>query len=282
LIAALVGLGLSIAAAGQQTNVQTPQASSFVQGSLKALAGGAIINDVTISATARRIAGSDDETGAATLTAMAAGDSRVELSLPSGVRNEIRNPAGTPLPDTLAPGLPAGVTQTPQPVGSWSGPDGIAHRMATHNTLTEATWFFPAFAVATLMSSQNYVISYVGQETRDGQQVLHLSASQQSWPIASGQSPIQAPPLMQHLSQRDLYLDPITLLPVVLVFNVHPDNNALVDIPVEIRFSDYRALGGAQVPFHVQRYLNNSLVLDLTLSAVTLNNGLTPSMFAIQ
>jgi len=45
---------------------------------------------------------------------------------------------------------------------------------------------------------------------------------------------------VQRLSQTDLYLDSTTLLPAAMTFNIHPDDNALLDIPIEIHFSEYR------------------------------------------
>jgi hypothetical protein len=232
------------------------------------------MSDVTISATAHRIVGSDDETGTATLTAMAAGESKLRLSLPSGVFVETRTQTGNP-----PAGSPAGAVV---PAGGWSGPDGVTHGMAAHNLMTDATWFLPAFTISKLAGSKGFVASYVGQETREGQQVLHLTASQQYWPSTRGQAPTEVPTLIQQMSQMDLYLDPTTLLPVALAFNVHPDNNFNADIPSEIRFSDYRPVNGAQVPFHVQRYLNNSLILDLNFETVTFNSGLNATSFVVE
>ncbi len=276
---AIVGLALgawlssSAIAVGQQLSTQTAQASSILQGSFKALVGRSVISDVTISATARRISGPADETGTATLTAMAAGESKLSLNLPSGTFLETRTPVGNP-----PSGAPAGATV---PAGTWSGPDGVTHSMAVHNIVTDATWFLPAFIIGRLTSSTNYVPSYIGPETHNGQQVVHLSVSQQFWLNVLGQAPIQAPPLFQHLSQMDLYLDPTTLLPLELDFEVHPDNNALADIPVEISFSSYGDVNGVQVPFHVQRYLNGSLALDLEFTSVAFGSGLNAASFAV-
>jgi hypothetical protein len=271
---AFLWLTLSIVAAGQQP---APQAVALLQGALEALIGRATIRDVTLMGTAIRIAGSDNETGTATLQAMAGGYSRLSLSLPSGPRSETRNPLGSALADTLLPGAQASAAQVAQPVGAWSGPDGVTHGMANHNIMTDATWFFPALTVAALASSQNYGFSYVGQETHDEQLAVHLSVSQ---PFP--QAPAKIATLMEHLSQMDLYLDPGTLLPAALDFNVHPDNNVGLDIPVEIRFSNYQVVDGVQVPFHIQKYMNNALVLDLEFHTITINTGLAATSFAIE
>jgi len=119
--------------------------------------------------------------------------------------------------------------------------------------------------------------AYVGQETRDGASVIHVSASQ-PFPNLSG----EIASLTQHLTQVDLYLDPTTSLPVSYVFNSHPDNNAGLDIPTEIRYSDYKNVGGVQIPFHVQKFINNTLTLDLQFQNASLNTGITAAQISAQ
>ena len=152
------------------TSVATsdPQAVALVQRALAALTGGVAVTDVTLTGSAHRIAGSDDETGTATLEATSAGDSRVDLSFASGNLVEIRNHSALPVPGSLPPGVPASVAQTPQPVGEWIGSDGSPHAMANHNIMTAAPWFFPTLALEEIATSRNYVLSYVGPETHNG------------------------------------------------------------------------------------------------------------------
>jgi hypothetical protein len=251
-----------------------PQAASLLQKSLAAQVGAAQVTDATLSGTAQRIAGSDDESGTSVLTAMSAGESKLALSFPSGTFTEIRTPSGQPPPNA-----PTGATV---PAGTWVGPDGVSHAIAVQNLSTDPTWFFPAFTIGRLILSQNYVISYVGLQSHDGQQVLHLSASQQVWPSASGQAPAPVPPLIQHVSQLDVYLDPTSLLPLALDFNEHPDNNANIDIPVEIQYSAYQSVSGVRIPFHIQKYMNGGLALDLGLTTAAFNTGLSSASFATE
>jgi hypothetical protein len=254
-----------------------PQAVALVQRALAAVVGSGAVSDATLTGTVQRIAGSDDESGTATLTAMSIGDSKLNLSFQSGPSSEIRNSAGTPLPGTPSADIPPGSSQTAQPVGAWSGSDSVLHPTAEHNLMTDPTWFFPSFTLANIASNQGYVVSYIGQETHDGVPALHVSASQ-PFPTA----PSQLAPLLQHLTQMDLYLDPSTSLPIALTFNIHPDNNAALDISIEIRFLGYQSVNGVQVPFHVQKYLNGGLVLDFQFSNVVLNSGLTAASFELQ
>jgi len=79
----------------------------------------------------------------------------------------------------------------------------------------------------------------------------------------------------------EIYLDASTSLPAAVSFNTHPDRDASRDIPVEITFSDYRLVNGVQIPFHVQKYFNGSLILDMQFERADLNTGLSPSSFSV-
>jgi hypothetical protein len=236
----------------------SPQASQILQQSLSALNGNNRTLDVTLKGSAHYIAGSDEETGTATLQAIAAGASLVDLSLPSGEHKEFRN-----------------LTVDP-PSGQWVGPDGVKHAVAYQNLINEPSWFSPVAAISRLIGTPNYLTEYVGTETLDSQSVLHISISQQP-PVSA-----VASPLLPHLSQVDIYLDSSTFLPAALAFNAHPDDNELIDIPIRVQFSDYRQVNGTQVPFHVQRFLNNGLVLDLQFDTATINSGLSVSTLGIE
>lgn len=253
LLSFVLGVSLLLPSFAQQTASSSP-AVQYLQWALAALSGSTPTSDVTLSGSANYIAGSDDETGTATLKAIV-GASRIDLNLPSGTRSEVWN------------------NLSGSPVGTWSGPDAVSHPISFHNLLLiDPAWFFPIFPISRGLAT-GYTATYVGQETHNSVAVQHLSISQQ--PADSSDTAA----LLQHLSQMDLYLDSSTFLPIALAFNIHPDDNALLDIPVEIRFSDYRSVNGAQVPFHVQKFLNNGLILDLQFQTATLNTGLSASSF---
>jgi hypothetical protein len=248
---------LSTSIAAQQIATPSPQALALLQKSLAALTGGQAITDVTLSGTARRIAGSDDEIGTVVFKALANGSSRLDLSLPSGPRSEIRSASAD------------------DPTGTWSGPDGMSHPIAYHNLISEPAWFFSAIVLAQPLGSSGYVATYVGHETRDSAAVEHISMSR-LFPSSSRSAAAH-----QRLSQVEIYLDSSLLVPAAFSFNIHPDDDAGRDIPIEIRFSDYRIVNGAQVPFRIQKFLNNSLTLDLQFSNPVFNSGLSPSTFTV-
>ncbi len=236
----------------------TVSPSIMLQNSLGALVGNAPVSDVTLTGTVRRIAGSDDDTGTASLIAVPNGSARMDFSFSSSGYSEISNLAS-------------------DPKGVWSGPDRTAHKIAYHNLLTEQAWFFPAFSIARRLASSTYTATFVGQETLDGHVVEHLSISQAA-PLPNTPGDVT----YEHLSQVEFYLDRSTLLPAAIAFNIHPDNNALLYIPIEIKFSDYKSASGVQFPSHVQKYINNTLYLDIEVQSVSVNTGVSTSTFGIQ
>jgi hypothetical protein len=198
----LVLLTFAKPALAQQSTVSAPQATALLQQTLTALTGGHTLTDVTLSGTAERIAGSDDETGTVTVKALAAGAARLDLNLSSGLRNEIVNISASP-------------------AGSWSGPDAIAHRIADHNLLLiDPAWFLPLFPISRGLAT-GYTATYIGQETRNGNAVQHIAIAQ-----TSGVQLPAGTPSVAHLSQMDFFLDATTLVPAAATFNIHPDNDA--------------------------------------------------------
>ena len=240
-----------------QNATSAPQPITVLQNALKALVGITAVNDVTLTGTAERIAGSNDETGTATYKAIP-GASRLDLNLSKGTRSEIRGIG----PNGLG--------------GNWIGPDGVVHEVANHNLLTDAGWF-PIFTLSNLISSTNTVLTFVGAETKNGVSAIHITSSQ-----PDTNAPAQIAQLWQHLTQMEIYFDASTFLPLAVDFNTHPDDNAALDIPVEFRFSDYRQVGSLTLPFHVQRYLNGSLFVDAQFQSASVDSGLSSTIFTIQ
>ena len=245
---------IPFSARSQQTATQSPQAVTLATQALAALTGTTSVTDMTLTGTATRTAGSDVESGTVVLMALGGSSSRMDLSFSNGTRHEVRNLSNS----------------TPQ--GTWIGLDGVSHAFAMHNCITDAAWFVPQLSVLSQLSNPNLIVSYVGPETRNGAAVQHLHfAIQNATADPTG--------LLQSLSTEEVYLDASTFLPVAFAFNTHPDNDELTNIPVEIDFSNYQAVNGVQVPFRVQKFLNGSLFLDVTVQSAVLNSGIPQSDF---
>lgn len=234
-----------------------PQALALASNAMAALIGRQSVTDVTMTGTVTWSTGEDEnESGTATLRALGAGESRMDLALPEGTRSEIRD------------------LQTGGPLGRWANPDNSSGDFAAHNCWTDAAWFFPAFG--SLAGGKNVVLSYIGLEQHDGHSVQHLRSYQFQ---ASADAAVSLNP--QQLSTMDFYLDATTFLPLAIQYQMHPDNNAATNIPMEIEFSNYQTIAGVAVPLHIQRYQQGLLMIDLQITSVSFNTGMPLSIFAI-
>jgi hypothetical protein len=238
---------------GQTAPVSDTQALALVAKSIAALTGGLPPGGVTLNANAIWIAGSDYFTGPATLQATGTTDSRVDLNLNGFTRSEIRTASG---------GAPS---------GSWIDASAKSHSYAQHNCWTDVAWFFPALSSFSQSAAVTFFYSYAGQEQHGGLTVQHIVALQH---LTSPQMDLST---IDKLSATDIYLDPVSSLPLAIAFKVHPDNDMNTDIPMEIRFANYEAVSGIQVPFHIQRMMNGSLVLDLTITNAVMTSTLSSS-----
>ncbi len=243
------------ASTGRNQPASNSQAITYAAQSIAAMTGGTAISDATLTGTVTWTSGSDTESGTVTFLALGTAESRMDLALPSGTRTEIRD------------------AQTGTTLGEWIAPNGSG-TFALYNCQTDAVWFFPA--LGSLAGGSTVVLSYIGLETRNGESVQHL----QSYISQSSQSSISGVSA-QTLSTVDFYLDATTFLPSAITFNAHPDNLASGNLPVEIDFSNYQNIGGVNVPTHIQKYLQGTLLIDVTISSATFNTGISLSNFSV-
>ena len=223
---------------------------------MAALTHGTVVTDAKLQGNVNYVAGSDEESGPATLEALGHLESLVVLNLSGGQRQQVQN------------GSQAAST----------GPDGQQQLAPLHNSLNPAAWFFPALVVEGLLQDPSYSVTYTGVEDLNGESVRHFQATR----TPPGQGDAATMQLLLQLASFDLYLDATTFLPVALNFNTHPANNALQNIPIGIEFSDYRSANGVATPFHIQKFLQRSLLLDITITSVAIDSGLPPGDFQIQ
>lgn len=246
---------LASVASAQNPPQSDPRALTLVSQSVTALTGGTSISDVTLTGSATWNNGTASETASATLMAKGTGESRFDMTLSAGPRSEIRNDgSSTSLGELLAS-------------------DGTILPWSFGNCLVNAAWFSPHLSVLGATGDSTLIFAYVGLETRNGASVQHIQSYRYS---ATNTTVIQA------LSTMDIYLNAASFLPTAFVFNIHPDDAAVQNIPVEVDFSNYQTVGGAQVPFRIQRYVAGNLGFDFSVMNAQFNSGLSDSLFAIQ
>ncbi len=221
-----------------------------------ALSSGSV-SDIALSASVEWIAGGTRATGSATLKAKGSAEARLDVAAGEVSRSEIRNDASGP-------------------DGRWIGSDGVRHAMAAHNCWTPAAWFAPVTVIQAALDP-NTVLRYVGRVNWNGVAGEHLRMVR----YVAAQNAKQAA-ITQSLSAVEVYLDAASHLPLAIAYSTHPDDDYSQNIPVEIRFSDYRPVSGVKVPFRVQRLVQGNINLEITILSATINGGLADSEFALQ
>ena len=237
------------------------QASEILNRSLGMMMdAGKPVRDITLSGTVEYIAGSTDEQGTIMMKATSDGSSRVDTSLPSGDTSEsvIWSQAGF--------------------TGENKDAKGKLHSTSSQNLMTNSAWFSPVLLLqhfARHNSEDNVASAWIGET--DGSSMEHLT-----WSLHSLNAKPGADKELQRLSRMDIFLDRETSLLDHLTYQSHSDRNSQINFRIEVRYSDYQATDGIQIPMHIQRYLNGVLSLDIHISSVVLNNGLAPTQFQLQ
>jgi hypothetical protein len=243
LVSLILGAVQSISA--QQ--VANPQA---VLSGVVALLGATTVQSTTLSGNAEFIAGATDDTGSFTATCSLAGSSQLQLQLGSSSRTESRQTVN-------------GVTG-----GAWTDNLGQQHSMATQNLFTTASWFCPHLALSSFLQNTGISIQFVGDETRNGVPVVHFTVS--TPPVDSSAQSL----FLSRLSTTEIYLDAVSQRPVAIAFNAHSDSDAKIDIPIEIRFSNYTNSNGVWIPYTIQRYVNSNLSLTMQVNSASPSSAL--------
>lgn len=134
-----------------------------------------------------------------------------------------------------------------------------------------------ALSILAATSDPSVIFTYVGLENRGTGSVQHIRA----YRFVPSKRPATTA-LTASLSSENIYIDSTSFLPVAFSFNTHPDDDEATNDLLEIDFFNYQPVTGVQVPMRVQKRINGGLALDLTVTGVVVNPGLTDAPFAIQ
>ncbi len=232
------------------------QAVSLLTAANVALKNSSGTPDLALVANATSFAGSDTQSGAAAFKTRGNANARLELPASGGRIVEVR-------------------ADSDVPSGRASLAGQAAKNLPVHNCWPVSAWFAPVTALAALATPAN-AVKYVGPESRNGVPVEHIRAFR-NFVRRTGKETL----FYRHLTTVDVYLDSTTHLPLAMAFVTHPEDDASTDIPVEVRFSDYRSVTGIQVPFRIQKLIQGTLNLDLIIQTATINAGVSDSDFTL-
>jgi len=233
---AVVVLFFGLCCLGQVAETPT----TTLQAALSTTFGTKPVADVRIEGNAVAHFGVDD-TGSFIFEGTSAGRSKLVLGMSKNVRTELM--AGAEEPAAC----------------SWSTTDGEKSPESSHNCWVPGNSLFPLLTFA------------------DTKTTWSIAAGSKSGTVSFtrnlGSKSTKTNQAVSRLSYSEIEFDPMTRLPTILRFTTHPEDDYGTDIPVEIRFSDYKPFDGVQVPTRIVKTMNGSTVLELTVSNVTFNTG---------
>lgn len=249
-----VVLASSLFAQTTDSTTQTDlQAQLIIQKSAIAQMGNNAVQDVQLKGTVVLHTGAGNH-GSITLSADSGGQSRVFMNLDSGSRAEYSS------------------GHAEDPACTWTDAEGKVHDAAIHNCWTDGAWFFPTMSIAAGQQQGKTVIAYKGRAQRADSAVDQIVTSRSVANLNIKQKP-SSTDFIKKLSTQSIYFDSVTGLPASITFATHPDDDAGKDIPVEIRFSDYRDVNGVKVPFHIEKFFNGSLLFEISVESASYNTG---------
>jgi len=239
---ALLGVGQSTA----------PVATSTLQASLLELTGqGAVLQDLTMQGTAEYQAGSTDETGPVTLKANSSGNTRVTLSLPSGVRDEIH---------TFSNGTAYGASKDK---------DGL-HVVNYKDLVVEPFWFVPELLLKQLSDPAHWVASSSASANTQKSGIDTISLVRNSNPefrdFVARYGGMQM--TFQGTSLQGLH------------FQVYGNRPNVTPVEMQIAYSNYQPACGHLVPMNIVRYVNGIRQLSISIATVQCNTGLQQTDFS--
>jgi hypothetical protein len=199
------------------------------------------ISNVVLDGTFVSVEGSLKQDGLVHLVAGNDGTYSVSLTRNSGAAGEARTH-----PDS-------GATCT------WKDHAGKDHPVSSFNCHTPA-WFLPELPVL-LSSKANSEWLQSTQQTDES--IPHLKFD---YNISAEEGQNSQPELA-----IDIELSSATLLPTRASFYIHPDRQSSINIPVEVTYQNYRSVSGVSIPFRIQKFVNGTLVLDITISSANVN-----------
>jgi hypothetical protein len=223
---------------------QTSSSGPFsIAAAQSAFSGSTPVHQVTMSGTVNWTAGSLEDSGPVTLQASADGSWTTTMELGSGARVESQTAAGSSMTCQFQ-----------------ANSNKAAQMGRPDNCRRSLTWFLPPISFQPSLKPSALTLQPLGSASAPE---LKTQLAFADISAAFANSTLDA-------TASNVALDPNTLLPTSLSFNVFPDTGPAIPIPVRVEFSDYRLTSGAQVPYSIKRYLNGTLQAEITINSVSL------------
>ena len=148
----------------------------------------------------------------------------------------------------------------------WARADAAAHSSDSASCQKSVPWALPALALQTAKLPAGAGYSDLGNATLNGTSYRHLQGQ-----LVLAGIPAKLLPQFVTASTIDAYVDPQTFDLAAIRYQVHADDNPALNIQVEIRYGQVTTVNGARIPFLIQRYINGTLQLEITIASAQIS-----------
>ncbi len=237
-------------AVSQTSSTQQGNASAFLAQVANAFSATKPVANVQLAGSANWYAGSLEDVGTATLTASATGAATMQLSLATkGSWTESQSDFGA---NTSC---------------QWTANDGAVHEGNYLNCIRPVTWFLPSISLQPTLIPAGIGVADLGTGVIGQESCRHI----QSQAVLSQITGKLLLPRSVAASTTDIGVDPSTLLPSILQYQMRLDDDGHTEMIVEIHYSNYQSVGGVTIPFLIQRYINGTLQLEIHVNSAQIS-----------
>jgi len=227
-----------------------PQALAVLQKAFAAM-GGSVPSDSTANGTVTTVAGSQTETGSVIILTRGTDQTSEQIKTPHGSTvvysnlqaSQVTGPVPMPLSSELA---------------------------ASSRSLS-----FPLPQIAAVLNNPDSGYAYVGLESLNDLQVHHLKY----WDSFNSKPGFQ---FLAEFTLTDIWIDVASGLPRRISQIQRAGSGSEPRIQLDTYLFNYQNVSGVLYPFSVQKSLNGSPWITMTINSVTFNTGLTDASFPVQ
>jgi hypothetical protein len=227
-----------------------PQAVAVVQAAITAMGGNAP-TDSTATGTVTVIAGSSTDQGTVRI-----------LTRGTNQTSEQIQTSQTQITEVFSEG------QASQTVGSTFVP------LSGNRAATTQSRDFPLPFFTALISNPDESLQFVGIEAGGTSGLAHIMAVD----TFASQLGLQ---VLSDFTTTDIWIDAQSGLPTKIAWIQRDGGGASPRSRRETLLSSYKNFGGVLYPTRIQQYFNGTLWIEITIQAVTLNNGLSDTDFPV-
>ncbi len=231
--------------------IRDPQAVAALQQAVAAM-GAAIPSDSVATGTVTIVAGTETDQG--TIRILTRGTNQTleeeEIDTPQAVRTQVFSQG-----------------EASETVGTTAAPFPLQRAVTSHCP------DFPLPYLTAILTNPDEELKVIGPEQMDGAAALHVEA------INTFASNIKLQ-FLSGFTTTGIWLDAKTGLPLKISY-VRRDTSQSPQIRMEVLFSDYRNIGGVLYPTSIQRFLNGTLWMTVTLQTVNFSTGLIDGDFPV-